>query len=115
MMPTVLTACSLVWPVSKVAHALTLTAATRIGSRRAPWRLWRMVLLPYLEVERIRRAHADRGLVCRTALDHERAVRGVAEQPGIFDIGTNFPLRIDPVGRLGAGADRVGAPPRIEG
>src|ERR1700730_8083752 len=100
-MPTVLIACSLVSRVSSIAQALTLTARRTVAKfAHGP----RMDVLSYLDIECIGGPHADGGLVRRTSKGYERARRRVAKQPLVFDIGMNFPLRIDPIGHLRAGA-----------
>src|SRR6267142_6591270 len=103
MMPTVLTACSFVSPVWNMAQALALRATRNIVAKFRSRLLQYMACLSYLE--RVGGADADRRLVRGTPKRHQRALRRVAEQPLILDIGVNFPLRIDPVGDLGAGTD----------
>src|SRR5882724_7167021 len=105
MMPTVLTACSFVSPVWNKGEGPGAEGNKNI-CRKVRSRLLRyMASLSYLEVERVGGADADRRLVRGIPKRHQRALRRVAEQPLILDIGVNFPLRIDPVGDLGAGTD----------
>src|SRR5258707_7490292 len=102
MMPTVLTACSFVSPVWNMAQALALRATRSIVAKFRSRLLRYMASLSYLEVERVGGADADRRLVRATPKRHQRALRRVAEQPRILDIGVNFPMRIDPVRDLSA-------------
>src|SRR5450756_222613 len=70
--------------------------------------------LPDLEVECVGHADAYRRLIDGSSSSHQRALCCVAEQPLVFDVGMDLPLRINPILHLRAEAGRVCAALGVE-